>query len=274
MIETKRLQPQIDANDEEDSPTDTTNPAFPDESPTLPPTPGDTNGLENSDPTPTRPLSPQSQSSQHSTLASLTRPPNRPVLNLHNTASSYATNPPNYFQVTSPKITPPLPQANAFTTGPSSPETLTWTKPQTSGDIPSPRRAHTTAYYNDRISDLNNLVWKRLELKGRPPISRGYHTSNLVGSKLVVYGGSDGHECFSDVHILDLEKNTWTQIDVANSHKRLSHTATQSQWSGKLVEFMVPHHRAEGITPQYCMIHGFSCLVDTMATPSLMTFMS
>jgi len=56
------------------------------------------------------------------------------------------------------------------------------------------------------ITDLNKLVWQKLEPKGRPPISRGYHTSNLVGSKLVVYGGSDGHECFSDVYVLDLGK--------------------------------------------------------------------
>jgi hypothetical protein len=53
---------------------------------------------------------------------------------------------------------------------------------------------------------MADLRWSKLEPQGNPPISRGYHTSNLVGSKLVVYGGSDGHECFSDVHILDLGK--------------------------------------------------------------------
>ncbi|CAG8666797.1 19843_t:CDS:2 [Dentiscutata erythropus] len=105
-------------------------------------------------------------------------------------------------------------------------DTLTWTKPKTTGNIPSRRRAHTTAYYNNciyvfgggdgvralndvyklNISDMNNLVWEKLETTGRPPISRGYHTSNLVGNKLVVYGGSDGHECFDDVFMLDLGK--------------------------------------------------------------------
>ncbi|CAJ0748450.1 23216_t:CDS:2, partial [Entrophospora sp. SA101] len=108
-------------------------------------------------------------------------------------------------------------------------DTLSWSKPETTGDIPLPRRAHTTAYYNNSIyvfgggdgaralndvhmlnvSDLNNLVWKKVEPSGRAPISRGYHTSNLVGSKLVVYGGSDGLECFSDVHILDLVTMQW-----------------------------------------------------------------
>ncbi|CAG8481514.1 11474_t:CDS:2 [Scutellospora calospora] len=113
-------------------------------------------------------------------------------------------------------------------------DTLTWTKPKTSGNIPSRRRAHTTAFYNSciyvfgggdgvralndvyklEITDMNNLVWQRLETTGRPPISRGYHTSNLVGNKLVVYGGSD-------------ERNNWTKVNIENSRQRLSHTATQ-----------------------------------------------
>lgn len=54
------------------------------------------------------------------------------------------------------------------------------------------------------IANIERLTWSKLESTGRPPISRGYHTSNLVGDKLVVYGGSDGHECFNDVHVLDL----------------------------------------------------------------------
>ncbi|CAG8444231.1 9235_t:CDS:2 [Ambispora gerdemannii] len=126
-------------------------------------------------------------------------------------------------------------------------DSLTWSRPLTTGDVPSPRRAHTTAHYNNRIyvfgggdgvralndvyvlniSDLNNLVWEKIEPLGTPPISRGYHTSNLVGNKLVVYGGSDGHECFKDIHVLDLEINTWFNIAMESSYPRLSHTATQ-----------------------------------------------
>ncbi|CAG8736101.1 17053_t:CDS:2, partial [Cetraspora pellucida] len=62
----------------------------------------------------------------------------------------------------------------------------------------------------------------------RPPISRGYHTSSLVENKLVVYGGSDDHEYFDNVFLLDLgkEKN-WIKINIANSRQWLSHTATQ-----------------------------------------------
>jgi hypothetical protein len=54
------------------------------------------------------------------------------------------------------------------------------------------------------VSDINRLEWTKIECEGVPPISRGYHTSNLVGNKMVVYGGSDGAHCFDDLHVLDL----------------------------------------------------------------------
>jgi hypothetical protein len=57
------------------------------------------------------------------------------------------------------------------------------------------------------VSDLDELKWSgELETTGKRPIGRGYHSFNLVGSKAVLVGGSDGIQCFSDVHILDLGK--------------------------------------------------------------------
>lgn len=52
--------------------------------------------------------------------------------------------------------------------------------------------------------NLTDMHWTELKTTGTIPISRGYHTSNLIKSQFIVYGGSDGHECFSDVHVLDL----------------------------------------------------------------------
>lgn len=54
--------------------------------------------------------------------------------------------------------------------------------------------------------DLADMHWSEVQTTGTLPISRGYHTSNLIKSQFIVYGGSDGHECFSDVHVLDLGK--------------------------------------------------------------------
>ncbi|TPX30402.1 hypothetical protein SmJEL517_g06030 [Synchytrium microbalum] len=126
--------------------------------------------------------------------------------------------------------------------------TLTWTKPIISGGSPGPRRAHTTWVYDNRlyvyaggdgVRALNDVyvldpaastpAWSKLATTGRSPVPRGYHTSTLVGSTVVVYGGSDGHECFSDIHLLDLgtSSNTWRQVDTDRPIPRLSHTATQ-----------------------------------------------
>ncbi|KAI9239676.1 MAG: hypothetical protein BYD32DRAFT_442974 [Podila humilis] len=122
--------------------------------------------------------------------------------------------------------------------------TLTWTNPQTTGDRPCRRRAHTTCVYNNCIYvfgggdgvqalndtymlNLTDMHWSEVPTTGTLPISRGYHTSNLIKSQFIVYGGSDGHECFSDVHVLDLDTREWTKIDINRALPRLSHTSTQ-----------------------------------------------
>ncbi|KAI8461711.1 hypothetical protein BY996DRAFT_6652901 [Phakopsora pachyrhizi] len=124
---------------------------------------------------------------------------------------------------------------------------LTWTKPRVKGTLPSTRRAHATVLYGNQLiifgggngsralndvhaldlSDLNQLEWRELAIKGQSPLNRGYHSANLVGSKCVIFGGSDGGECFSDIHVLDLENLTWIQVDVEYPIARLAHTATQ-----------------------------------------------
>ncbi|RKO83658.1 hypothetical protein BDK51DRAFT_18663, partial [Blyttiomyces helicus] len=142
-------------------------------------------------------------------------------------------------------------------------DTYTWHKIEVPGASPGPRRAHTSWAYNgnlyvhaggDGVRALNDvyvlntrdaalpfnggagsqpdappLAWTKLHTSGTPPSPRGYHTSNLIsgGPKLVVYGGSDGHECFSDVHVLDLNTRHWTPITLDRACPRLSHTATQ-----------------------------------------------
>lgn len=54
------------------------------------------------------------------------------------------------------------------------------------------------------VSDPDELTWEEWRATGDVPLQKGYHTANLVGSKMIVYGGSDGTTSFSEVHILDL----------------------------------------------------------------------
>ncbi|KAG5949194.1 hypothetical protein E4U53_005948 [Claviceps sorghi] len=132
-----------------------------------------------------------------------------------------------------------------------------WTKPRILGDkVPSKRRAHTACLYkmgiyvfgggdgvralNDiwrlDVSDPTKMSWKLIsapvkvssssDKKETCPKARGYHTANMVGSKLIIFGGSDGGECFNDVWIYDIEKPVWKLVTMSTTYRRLSHTAT------------------------------------------------
>jgi hypothetical protein len=106
-----------------------------------------------------------------------------------------------------------------------------WSRPQIishRGQLPPPRRAHTTVLYRNYlvvfgggngqaalndvwaldVSDPNRLSWHEWRAHGDVPHKKGYHTANLVGEKMIVYGGSDGHASFADVHVLDLSEGT------------------------------------------------------------------
>lgn len=110
-------------------------------------------------------------------------------------------------------------------------DTLThrWSRPTFPADmqIPAPRRAHTSVYYRGKIwvfgggngklalndlwtlevgttANVDRMKWELMATRGRKPTARGYHTANLIGNVMVVVGGSDGRECFSDIWCLNL----------------------------------------------------------------------
>lgn len=132
-----------------------------------------------------------------------------------------------------------------------------WTKPTVIGDgragdrYPSQRRAHTACLWRNGIyvfgggdgvralndvwrldvADTAKMSWKLVSApssgEGKPK-ARGYHTANMVGSKLIIFGGSDGGECFRDVWIFDVATASFSAVTIppTASFPRLSHTAT------------------------------------------------
>jgi len=136
--------------------------------------------------------------------------------------------------------------------------------PITGGPEPCRRRAHTACLYKNGIyvfgggdgvralndvwrldvADLNKPNWKLVSSAAPPgarsavnsnsntaidqikPSARGYHTANMVGSKLIIFGGSDGDECFKDVWVFDVETTLWRCVEIKKSFSRLSHSAT------------------------------------------------
>lgn len=129
-----------------------------------------------------------------------------------------------------------------------------WSKPKVGGDrLPSKRRAHTACLWRNGIyifgggdgvralndvwrldvTDVTKMTWKLISaptlgssVDKSKPKARGYHTANMVSNKLIIFGGSDGGECFQDVWIFDVETLIFSLVKTPISFPRLSHTAT------------------------------------------------
>lgn len=126
-----------------------------------------------------------------------------------------------------------------------------WQKVEFPEDTPRPttRRAHTAVYYEGKIwvfgggngsqalndvwtlsanCPVEKMRWSKVEIRGnKQPSARGYHTANLVRNIMIVVGGSDGRECFSDIWCLNLDTLRWDQVRLETAHRRLSHSVTQ-----------------------------------------------
>ena len=103
-------------------------------------------------------------------------------------------------------------------------KTYIWRKPAVKGTPPGPRRAHTACAYKNKlyiifggdgskalddvfvltVDNNDSITWGISKPTGPQPSARGYQSLNLLGSKAILFGGSDGQECFGDTHILDL----------------------------------------------------------------------
>ncbi|CBQ73678.1 related to Tip elongation aberrant protein 1 [Sporisorium reilianum SRZ2] len=112
-------------------------------------------------------------------------------------------------------------------------ETMCWSKPKVTGDIPPARRAHSATmvnkrlfvfaggdgphYFNDLyIFDTVSLRWSKPEVGGTAPSPRRAHTCNYYEGQLIVFGGGNGVGALNDVHTLDvndLSRLEWRKLD-------------------------------------------------------------
>ncbi|RDB15110.1 Tip elongation aberrant protein 1 [Hypsizygus marmoreus] len=123
-----------------------------------------------------------------------------------------------------------------------------WTRPAITGPVPACRRAHSAVHYQGKVwifgggtgmtalsdvwtldvSSFTSMKWEEVKTTGRTPNCRGYHSANLVGNMMIVVGGSDGKDFFTDVWCLDLDKRAWSQVQLGTTkYKRIAHSATQ-----------------------------------------------
>ncbi|KAL3695735.1 hypothetical protein R1sor_009811 [Riccia sorocarpa] len=59
------------------------------------------------------------------------------------------------------------------------------------------------------VFDTTKSTWSKPMVKGIPPAPRDSHTCTTVGSRLFVFGGTDGTSPLNDLHILDTVSNQW-----------------------------------------------------------------
>ncbi|GAC99078.1 hypothetical protein PHSY_006675 [Pseudozyma hubeiensis SY62] len=112
-------------------------------------------------------------------------------------------------------------------------ETMCWSKPKVTGDVPPARRAHSATmvnkrlfvfaggdgphYFNDLyIFDTVSLRWTKPEVGGIAPSPRRAHTCNYYEGQLIVFGGGNGVGALNDVHTLDvndLSRLEWRKLE-------------------------------------------------------------
>lgn len=106
-----------------------------------------------------------------------------------------------------------------------------WVRPHVEGPTP-PARSHHTCAFRDNIvylfggygghgkayedlwmlnlgDDDTPMTWTLAEPKGHGPSPRFNHTIAYFPKTLVISGGRDNSQTFSDMHLLDLETMTW-----------------------------------------------------------------
>ncbi|KKF95900.1 hypothetical protein CFO_g1740 [Ceratocystis platani] len=166
-----------------------------------------------------------------------------------------------------------------------------WSKPRIVSDmVPSKRRAHTACLYKNGlyvfgggdgvralneiwrldVSDMTKMSWSLIyspeafsqrdtSAAAMGPKARGYHTANMFGSKLIIYGGSDGDKCFHDVWVFDVDQRIWKSFNTVTVHRRLAHTATLV---GSYL-FIVGGHDGETYTNEVLLLNLVSMTWET-----------
>jgi len=82
-----------------------------------------------------------------------------------------------------------------------------------------------------------SFKWIKLEIKGDAPAPRYFHSSTVLGSKIVIFGGRSSI-WWNDVWILDTDELSWTNLKATTESlpaPRCGHSATALPEDGKII---------------------------------------
>eukprot|EP00946_MAST-07B_sp_MAST-7B-sp1_P005012 g5012.t1 len=136
--------------------------------------------------------------------------------------------------------------------------TMAWQQPHVSSLKPPAREGHSATLYDGRIYvwggftnggclqdlwilDTETLAWEVGTAMGIAPSAREDHAAILRGNEMLLLGGCNfgKRTCFSDLHVLDLDKMTWRDENVASAGPELAprESLTMSEIGGDLYVF-------------------------------------
>ena len=71
--------------------------------------------------------------------------------------------------------------------------------------------------YNDLyFFDLQNRFWEKIKIKNEIPSPRQFHSCNLYGNKIIIYGGNKGSDLKNDLFSFDIEKRKFKRLTFKN----------------------------------------------------------
>lgn len=167
-------------------------------------------------------------------------------------------------------------------------DTYEWRQQDTTGIAPCPRYAHTAVAslrtgklyvfggsngnetFNSLFAlDLNTWAWEELYVTGLPPDSRAYHAASLFRDQfLIIHGGSNGGNCFSDACILDINTMRWHRAAVSGGRWNIfQQTMTPSIRGDKL--YVLGGHTGQTVVNEMRMLFvsgAVSTLSPTVAS--------
>lgn len=98
------------------------------------------------------------------------------------------------------------------------------------GSMPTPRGGHSMTQvgrllyvfggcdvimqcYNDlHTYNTDTQVWSRIDYDGDPPSARGGHTATLLGTRLIIFGGSARGQEYNDLYEYNTISNAWKNL--------------------------------------------------------------
>ncbi|XP_077497718.1 kelch domain-containing protein 3-like [Amblyomma americanum] len=109
--------------------------------------------------------------------------------------------------------------------------TLTWSRPQVLGELPTSLYGNAACMVGNRkyilglsnhwldmrFLDLDTMEWHRVSTSGQAPARRIYHTASAIGTRIYVWGGVhanpylDGCVCDNSLYYLETATSTWVR---------------------------------------------------------------